>query len=71
MNQETLSALRRDICDLVHCLTAPEEQDDTEAEYERFEKVLADQAMFEELYGEEIIDQVRALIHDIPHKVKL
>jgi hypothetical protein len=71
ISQETFNSLRRDICDIVYCLTAPEEQDDSEAEYERFEEVLANQNHFEQKYGVDLIDQIRALIHDIPHKVAL
>ena len=71
MNQETIEGLRRDICDIVYCLCAPEPQDEGEAEYERFEQVCADQNMFEELYGENTIDLIRSLVHDIPNKVAL
>jgi len=70
ISQETFNSLRRDICDIVYCLCAPEEQDDSEAEWERFEKVIADQNYFEEKYGEELIDQIRNAIHQIPERIK-
>ena len=70
ISQETFNSLRRDICDIVYCLTAPEEQDDSEAEYERFEEVLANQNHFEQKYGVELIDQIRSAIHQIPERIK-
>jgi hypothetical protein len=70
ISQETFNSLRRDICDIVYCLCAPEEQDDSQAEWERFEKVIADQNYFEEKYGEELIDQIRSAIHQIPERIK-
>jgi hypothetical protein len=71
MNQETFKSLKRDIACIVYCLCAPEPQDDSEAEFERFEGVCADHNHYEEKYGNEIIDQIRDLIHDIPNKVAL
>jgi hypothetical protein len=71
MNQDTFKSLKLDICDIVHCLCAPEEQDDSEAEWERADRMMADQNRFEAKYGNELIDTIRALIHDIPNKVVL
>ena len=71
MNQETFKSLKLDICDIVHYLTAPEEQDESEAEWERFDQVMINQRRFEEKYGVELIDTIKALIHDIPNKVAL
>jgi len=69
MKLETFKALRKDICDIVHYLTAPEPQDESEAEWERFEKVIADQDHFEEKYGEDTINRIMKAIHDIPSRV--
>ena len=70
MSQETINSLRRDIADIVYYLFAPEPQDDSEAEFERFEEVLRMQEHFEVKYGESIINQIGSMVHDIPHKVK-
>ena len=70
MIDETINSLRRDIADIVYYLFAPEPQDDSEAEYERFEDVMRMQNHYEEKYGESIINQIGSMVHDIPHKVK-
>jgi hypothetical protein len=69
MKLETFKALRKDICDIVYCLSAPEPQDDGQEEFDRFEKVIADQDHFEKKYGEDLINHIRAVIHDIPNQV--
>ena len=69
MNIETFKSLRKDIACIVYCLCAPEPQDDSEAEFERFEEVCADQAHYGQKYGDEVIDRIRTAIHDIPNQV--
>ena len=71
MNQETFKSLKLDICDIVHCLTAPEAQDDSEAEYERICELSSALQGWQEKYGEELIRQIYSLVEDIPNKVAL
>lgn len=70
MSQENINALRRDIADIVYYLFAPEPQDDSEQEWERFEDVMRMQDYYEQKYGESIINQIGSMVHDIPHRVK-
>ena len=71
MNQETFKSLRKDICDIVHCLTAPPARDDSEAEYERICELSSALQGWQHEYGEELISQIYSLVKDIPNKVAL
>lgn len=71
MNQETLKLLKRDICEIVHYLTAPEVRSESEEEWERFDQVMINRTFFKEKYGNEVINIIAKLILDIPNKVAL
>lgn len=65
-----IASLKKDICDILVCICAPEEQDDSEEEYVRASQMFEAQTYFEEKYGDDIIDRIRALVHEIPTHIE-
>ena len=55
---------REDLPHIVHCLTAPEPQDDSEEEWERAEQLSSALTGWEDKYSEEIIAEVKEALED-------
>jgi hypothetical protein len=59
------TALEEDLPNIIHCLTAPEAQDDSEAEFERIEELSSALQGWEFKYGSEVLEEIESLIADM------
>ena len=57
--------LETDLPNIIHCLTAPEAQDDSEAEWERSEELSSALQGWEHKYGSEVLEEIETLIGDM------
>ena len=57
--------LDEDMQDIIHCLTAPEAQNDSEAEWERSEELSSVLTGWQNKYGDELIEEIESLIGDM------
>jgi hypothetical protein len=57
--------LEADLPDIIHCVTAPPAQDDSEAEYERICSLSSALQGWQHKYGDELIEEVESLIADM------
>ena len=57
--------LDEDMQDIIHCLTAPEAQNDSEAEWERSEELSSALTGWQNKYGDELIEEIEYLIGDM------
>jgi len=57
--------LEADLPNIIHCLTAPEAQDDSEAEFERIEELSSALQGWEFKYGDELLEEVESLLADM------
>jgi hypothetical protein len=56
---------RKDLPAIIHCLTAPEPQDDSEAEWEREEQLSSALVGWETKYNEELIEAVSDALDEL------
>ena len=57
--------LHEDLPQIIHCLTAPKLQNDSEAEWDRVEALSSALQGWEHKYGDELLDEVNDLIADM------
>ena len=57
--------LDEDMQDIIHCITAPEAQDDSEEEWERSESLSSALTGWQHKYGDELIEEIESLIGDM------
>ena len=57
--------LDEDMQDIIHCITAPPAEDDSEAEWERSESLSSALTGWQHKYGDELIDEIESLIGDM------
>jgi hypothetical protein len=57
--------LDEDMQDIIHCITAPEAQDDSEEEWERNESLSSALTGWQHKYGDELIEEIESLIGDM------
>jgi hypothetical protein len=63
--QDYQNELEADLPNIIHCLTAPNAQDDGEAEWERSEELSSALQGWEFKYGSEVLDEIETLIGDM------
>jgi hypothetical protein len=63
--QDYQDELEADLPNIIHCLTAPNAQDDSEAEWERSEELSSALQGWEFKYGSEVLDEIETLIGDM------
>jgi hypothetical protein len=63
--QDYQDELEADLPDIIHCLTAPEAQDDSEAEFERIEELSSALQGWSHKYGDEVLEEIESLIADM------
>ena len=63
--QDYQDELEADLPNIIHCLTAPEAQDDSEAEFERIEVLGSALVGWEHKYGSEVLEEIQELISDM------
>jgi hypothetical protein len=56
---------RKDLPHIIHCLTAPEPQGDSEEEWERSEQLSSALVAWENKYSEELIEKVKESLDDL------
>lgn len=56
---------RKDLPHIIHCLTAPESQGDSEEEWERSEQLSSALVAWENKYGEELIEKVKESLDEL------
>ena len=57
--------LKKDLPNIIHCLTAPKAQDDSEEEWERVEALSSALQGWSHKYGDEMLDDINDLIADM------
>jgi hypothetical protein len=57
--------LEADLPNIIHCLTAPKFQNDTEAEWERVEALSSALQGWAHKYGDEVLDEISDLLADM------
>jgi hypothetical protein len=63
--QDYQDELEADLPHIIHCITAPEAQDDSEAEFERIEALSSAMVGWEHKYGSDLIAEVMDLLDDM------
>ena len=63
--QDYQDELEADLPHIIHCITAPEAQDDSEAEFERIEALSSAMVGWENKYGSDLIAEVMDLLDDM------
>jgi hypothetical protein len=63
--QDYQDELEADLPNIIHCLTAPEAQGDSEAEWERSEELSSALQGWEFKYGSEVLDEIENIIGDM------
>jgi hypothetical protein len=57
--------LDEDMQDIIHCITAPPPEDDSESEWERSESLSSALTGWQHKYGDELIEEIESLIGDM------
>jgi hypothetical protein len=63
--QDYQDELEADLPNIIHCITAPEARDDSEAEFERIEALGSAMVGWEHKYGSDLIAEVMDLLDDM------
>jgi hypothetical protein len=63
--QDYQDELEADLPNIIHCITAPEAQDDSEAEFERIEALSSAMVGWENKYSSDLIAEVMDLLDDM------
>ena len=69
MNPSMIEQLKEDLPHIIHCLTAPEPQDDSEEEWERSEQLSSALTGWEDKYGDDLIDEIKLALEDLPRRL--
>lgn len=63
--QDFQDELEDDLPNIIHCLTAPEAQDDGEEEYERVEALSSALQGWSHKYGDALLEEIEGLLGDM------